>query len=344
MSKCAQAPARRREPLQEQRRGHRAGLGPGVGVVLDVGDVAVQRRVVAAPTAACATAGRRRVAGGGASVGRQGLVVGVEGRQLRARAPRAPRRSGWPGRWSGPASSSPARVRASARISRPSASVLPISTVRPGAAGEHVARPHGVAGDGVLHRRDQHRQPHRQAGAHDHAGQRQGMGGAAHVLLHQPHAGRGLMSRPPVSNTTPLPTMATSGSPGSPQAISIMRGARRRARRGRRRGPADSRPRAAPRPAIVEPRRPNRVARGPAASSISAGPMSLAGVLTMSRARAQASATAGDPGKAIAKRRSPAAALRGRIAGPVAVKAIAAERPGEGHGRRAARGGGPARR
>jgi len=41
--------ARRRESLQEQRRGHRAGLGPGVGIVLDVGDVAVQRRLVPRP-------------------------------------------------------------------------------------------------------------------------------------------------------------------------------------------------------------------------------------------------------------------------------------------------------
>ena len=35
-----------------------------------------------------------------------------------------------------------------------------------------------------------------------------------------------LMSRPPESNTTPLPTIATTGCPGSPQLISIMRGAR----------------------------------------------------------------------------------------------------------------------
>ena len=36
----------------------------------------------------------------------------------------------------------------------------------------------------------------------------------------------GLMSRPPVSNTTPLPTSATTGCEASPQVISIIRGAR----------------------------------------------------------------------------------------------------------------------
>jgi len=41
-------------------------------------------------------------------------------------------------------------------------------------------------------RRDQHPQPHRQLGVHDHRRQAQHMGGAAHVLFHQLHVARRL--------------------------------------------------------------------------------------------------------------------------------------------------------
>jgi hypothetical protein len=91
---------------------------------------------------------------------------------------------------------------------------------------EHVAGPVGVAGDGVFHRRDQHLQPHRQLQRHHHLRQAQRVGGAAHVLLHQPHAVGGLMSRPPLSKHTPLPTSVSFGSLGLPQFSSISRGAR----------------------------------------------------------------------------------------------------------------------
>ena len=62
--------------------------------------------------------------------------------------------------------------------------------------GQHVARPHGVAADGVLHHRQQHGQAHGQVLAHHQAGERQGVGRAAHVLLHVAHARRGLDVQP----------------------------------------------------------------------------------------------------------------------------------------------------
>ena len=86
-------------------------------------------------------------------------------------------------------SSSLASARASASTRRPSASVLPISTVRPLRRGEDVAGAEGGAGNGVLDRRDEHAQAERQAGVHDHVGEAEHVGGAAHVLLHQQHAG-----------------------------------------------------------------------------------------------------------------------------------------------------------
>ena len=60
--------------------------------------------------------------------------------------------------------------------------------VQAGAGLEDVARSVGIAGDGVFHRRDQQRQLHRQLQCHHQAGQAQGIGGAAHVLLHLAHA------------------------------------------------------------------------------------------------------------------------------------------------------------
>ncbi len=56
------------------------------------------------------------------------------------------------------------------------------------AGGQDVPRAHGVAGDGVLHRRDQQHQANLQPRIHDHPRQGQAVGRAAHVLLHQPHA------------------------------------------------------------------------------------------------------------------------------------------------------------
>ena len=65
------------------------------------------------------------------------------------------------------------------------------------------------AGNRILDRRNQHAQPHLQLARHDHVRERQRGRGAAHVLLHVEHAASGLMSRPPVSKHTPLPTSVT---------------------------------------------------------------------------------------------------------------------------------------
>ena len=55
-------------------------------------------------------------------------------------------------------------------------------------AGQHVAGAEGIGGNGVLDRRDQHPEPDLQARRHDHRGEAQHIGRAAHVLLHQQHA------------------------------------------------------------------------------------------------------------------------------------------------------------
>ena len=52
-----------------------------------------------------------------------------------------------------------------------------------------VARAEAGARDGILHRRDDHAQPHLELARHDHVRQRQGGGAAGHVLLHVEHAG-----------------------------------------------------------------------------------------------------------------------------------------------------------
>ena len=49
-----------------------------------------------------------------------------------------------------------------------------------------------AAGDRILHRRDEHAQPHFQPARHDHVRERQRGRRAAHVLLHVEHAGVGL--------------------------------------------------------------------------------------------------------------------------------------------------------
>ncbi len=249
MSKCAQGPGRGANRCRNRAAVTEPGLGPAVGIVLDARPMSLSSASrVAVPQRHAATADRTRL--------------------------RAPRRSPRPGRRRrcrtggscGPSatraapvrvarsmvsagSSSPARVRASARISRPSASVLPTSTDRPLRGGQHVARPHGVARDGVLDHRDQHRQAHRQAGGHHHPAQRQGVGGAAHVLLHQSHAGRRLDVQAAGVEHHALADDATRRLAGLAPASSRSSAARGPARRrGRRRGRRDSWPPAGPRP------------------------------------------------------------------------------------------------
>ena len=102
----------------------------------------------------------------------------------------------------------------------------------------------------------------------------------------------GLMSSPPVSKHTPLPTRVRRGCFGAPQFSSISRGAR---------SAAAARPTActagkpclsSASPVITRHLAPKVLASARAASASSAGPMCSAGVLTRSRVRAMASAIA----------------------------------------------------
>ncbi len=69
---------------------------------------------------------------------------------------------------------------------------------------QNVARPHGIAGNAVLDRRNQHAQPDFQAGLHDHPRQAEHRRGAAHVLLHQGHGAARLEVQPAGVETDPL--------------------------------------------------------------------------------------------------------------------------------------------
>ena len=57
---------------------------------------------------------------------------------------------------------------------------------------QDVARPVGISRHGVLDRRDEHAQAHRQAGLHDHPCESEHTGCSSHVLLHEQHARGGL--------------------------------------------------------------------------------------------------------------------------------------------------------
>ena len=92
----------------------------------------------------------------------------------------------------------------------------------------------------------------------------------------------GLMSSPPVSKHTPLPTSVILGCDGSPQVMSIRRGARSAARPTAWMSGKFSLSRSSPTIALMLA--PWRAASDRAAYSSSAGPMSFAGVLIRSRA------------------------------------------------------------
>ena len=183
-------PGRRREFLQEQGGGDRPGLGPAGGIVAQVSDLRLQRRAIAGPQRHAP----QRIpdgAGGLQQVGGQGLVVGVERRQL------------------GPEGDA-GRAGQGGEVERQIGRMLPgagqdVGQDQPAlgvgvadldgqalAAVQDVARPEGVGGDGVLDRRHQHHQPHGQAGLHDQTTEGERMGRAAHVLLHVAHPGGGL--------------------------------------------------------------------------------------------------------------------------------------------------------
>ena len=107
-------------------------------------------------------------------------------------------------------SASLARARASARISRPSASVLSTSTVLPLRSGQHVAGPGGVAAAHVVGHRAGSRRP--APGRRRHGTRRRSPSTAAAppmsifmVIMPSPV----LSDRPPESKVMPLPTRAS---------------------------------------------------------------------------------------------------------------------------------------
>ena len=237
------------EFLQEQGGGHRAGQRR---VRPCCRDRRRRRRASRhrASTAASATAGRRprrrRPAGR-----RRARRHWRTGRAGRARARPGRRRSGSRNRGSARASSSAARASASARISRPSASVLPISTVRPlrllRMSPGRKAAPETAFSTAGISRWSRTGS----FGRHDQPGERQRVRRAAHVLLHQPHAGRRLDVEPAGIEADAL---ADDGEPRmalvAPFELDQPRLAARRRRRGRPRRSSDSL-RRAPRRAVT---------------------------------------------------------------------------------------------
>ena len=129
------------------------------------------------------------------------------------------------------AGSSPsASASASARTSRPSASVLLISTVSPCACGARrpgrkALPPMLFSTAGISRRR---RTGKRQR--HDHRASASITAAPPMSFFISSMLLDGLMSSPPVSKHTPLPTSVSFGAAGSPQVRSIRRGARALAR------------------------------------------------------------------------------------------------------------------
>ena len=186
VSKCAQGVAFGHETAQEQRRGQPR--RPSANPPRSTGR---RRRTSASrhsrPTAAFARSGSvTSFAAPSSSAASSSSLANIAGRSGPSATRAAPVRVAKSMISSG---SLLARLAsASPRISRPSASVLSISTFSPLRLAMHVARAEGGGGHAVLDRRDQQVQPHRQPLGHDQPGQRQRMGRAAHVLLHQAHA------------------------------------------------------------------------------------------------------------------------------------------------------------
>ena len=153
-----------------------------------------------------------------------------ERRHVRARGRRGRRRSAWRGRGGDSGFSSAASASASAQDEPPLASVLPISTVTPLRGWQHVTeagrRPAMAFSTAGMRTRSRTGSPRAMtiAASASAAPRRPCPSSSAACRLD------GLMSRPPVSKPTPLPTIVTWGWPASPQVRSTSRGARRLAR------------------------------------------------------------------------------------------------------------------
>jgi len=186
-------------PCRSRRTGRRApridpARGSAAGDVVEVGDLAVDVLVIGLPEGHAperiAFPLRRR----GQGV-RQRVVVAVQGRHLRSE--RSPRRASQRG-----------HVENEIRIflvgqgqcvgeDQPALRVGVAHLDGQALAGvDHVSGPERPSVDAVLHRRHQHPKAHGQVRVHDHVGESQNARGAAHVLLHECHALRGLEVQP----------------------------------------------------------------------------------------------------------------------------------------------------
>ena len=179
----------RHEAIEEQRRGDRARIAV-VGIVVEIGDAAFQGRFVAAPQRH-APDRILRLPGMAFDLGCKRLVVGEEGRQFHAgrHACRAGQRGDIDQEFRRLAIGFGERIGEDETALRISVADLHGQAL---AAPENIARPVGVARDGILHRRDQDAQPHVELRTHHHVGNGENRGRAAHVFLHRQHAGRGL--------------------------------------------------------------------------------------------------------------------------------------------------------
>ena len=160
---------RRNKPLQEQCRSDGAGMRLRRDIV-EIGNRTVQPAVIAAPTTAAATADRVADWPLRNSVSAQPSslqnIAGRSGPSATRAAPVSVAQS-----TSRDGDSSHASASRSHSTSRPSASVLPISTVMPFARADHVEWPHRGTGNGVFHAANPHDEANRQVRVHDHAGE-----------------------------------------------------------------------------------------------------------------------------------------------------------------------------
>ena len=189
------------EAFQEQRRGHRTGERP-VGHIVHVRDIAGEQFSVGLEKRHPPDRILLRLAGlqqrGGRSV-----VIAEERRQV------GPERG--PG-GAGQCRAVEDQVRRFAggfreRVAQDEAAFgVGVADLdrQPLASADHVHGPHGIAGNAVLDRRDHQPEPHGQRRRHHHMGKPDHVGRTAHILLHQPHAGRRLQVQPAAVETDAL--------------------------------------------------------------------------------------------------------------------------------------------
>ena len=181
-------PGRVADELLEELGGRDRAAPAAVADVLDVGHFALDQLVVdLRDTSAIARAARPR--GGPRPAPRRTRADRWSSRRpLRCPAPRRTRRSAWPDRRSWPTPRSTASDSTSASTSRPSASVLCTSIVRPLRAVQHVAQLHGRRAGHVLDQPGEADHVDRQLQLGDGLHRAEHGRGAGHVALHRQHA------------------------------------------------------------------------------------------------------------------------------------------------------------